>query len=55
MDKEQLEKGYQEIVDHYGDELPNYAHEPRRFLYYIKLMRWRRELEKLAVDSKPKG
>lgn len=51
MNNEQVEKTFQELVERYGREFPNYAHEPRRFLYYIRLMRWHKELQKLAVDS----
>lgn len=54
MDSEQVEKTFKELVDRYGDQFPNHAHEPRRFLYYIRLMRWNKELEKFSVDSKPK-
>ena len=54
MDNEQVEKTYKELVDRYGSELPNYVHEPRRFLYYVTITKWNRELEKLSVDSKPK-
>lgn len=51
MDNEQLEKNYKELVDRYGQDLPNPAHEPRKFLYYVRLMRWHKELLKRTVDS----
>lgn len=27
----------QEFIDMFGDSLPNYEHEPRKFLYYWQL------------------
>ena len=37
MTNEELEKFAKELVEHYGDNLPNPDHEPLRFQYYIKL------------------
>lgn len=54
MDNKQAEKTYKELVDRYGSELPNYVHEPRRFQHYVNIYSWNKQLEKLAVDSKPK-
>ena len=31
---------YQELVEHYGDDLANFEHEPRRFAHQIKLYRY---------------
>jgi hypothetical protein len=28
---------YQELVDLYGDKLPNFEHEPAQFAYLLKL------------------
>lgn len=54
MDSEETNKKYQEMVDHYGDQLPNYIHEPRRFEYYVRLMTWRKQIEMYTVDSQTK-
>ena len=37
MTNEELEKFAKELVEHYGDKLPNPDHEPKRFEYYVKL------------------
>lgn len=37
MQNEELEKIYQEMVDIFGDHLPNPEQEPIRFQYYVKL------------------
>ena len=34
---------YEEMVDHFGKDLPNPEHEPRRFAYYVKLLRYYKE------------
>ena len=37
MTDEEVLKLYDEMVEMYGDKLPNPEHEPRQFQYYIKL------------------
>ena len=37
---EELEKIYQEMVEIFGDHLPNPEQEPVRFAYYVKLYRY---------------
>ena len=37
MTNEELKKFAKELVEHYGDKLPNPDHEPKRFEYYVKL------------------
>jgi len=37
MTNEELETFTKELIEHYGDNLPNPDHEPLRFAYYIKL------------------
>jgi len=55
MDNEEVLEKFNQLVEQYGDQLPNHIHEPRRFSYYVRMTAWTKELEKLAVDSKPKG
>ena len=31
---------YNKLVEHYGDALPNFEHEPIRFAYYVKLYKY---------------
>ena len=40
MEKEELEKIHQEMVDIFGDHLPNPEQEPIRFAYYVKLYKY---------------
>jgi len=40
MTNEELEKIAQEMIEHYGDRLPNPEHEPLRFQYYVKLFKY---------------
>jgi hypothetical protein len=37
MTDEEVLKLYDEMVEMYGNKLPNPEHEPRQFQYYIKL------------------
>ena len=46
MEQEELIRSYEEMLSKYGDQFPNSTHEPRRFLYYVRLMRWQKELNK---------
>ena len=34
---------YNELVEHFGDSLPNFEHEPIRFAYYVKLHKYYKE------------
>jgi len=43
MTGEELEKVEQELVEMFGDNLPNDIHEPIRFAYYVKLYRYVKE------------
>jgi hypothetical protein len=54
MDNEQVRQRYEKLLEQYGDQLPCPTVEPRRFQYYVTLLNWKEQLEKLAVDSKPK-
>lgn len=37
---------YNELVEHYGDSLPNFEHEPRRFDAYVKMYLYYKERSK---------
>lgn len=37
MTDEEILKAYEEMVERWGDALPNPEHEPRRFAYFVKL------------------
>jgi len=45
MTNEELEKIAQEMIEHYGDRLPNPEHEPNRFAYYVKLFKYEKRLK----------
>lgn len=34
---------YEEMISHFGDQLPNPEHEPRRFAMCVKLLRYYKE------------
>ena len=55
MDNKEVQRRFSQLVERYGQELPNPLQEPRRFEYYVKLYTWHEELQKLVVDSKTKG
>jgi hypothetical protein len=40
MSSEELEKIYDEMVEIFGDNLPNPEQEPIRFAYYVKLYKY---------------
>lgn len=37
MTDAEIEQAVNEMIEMYGDALPNPEHEPRRFAYYVKL------------------
>ena len=43
MSDEEVLKLYQELEDHYGDNLPNFEHYPKQFTYCVKLYRYYKE------------
>lgn len=49
MTDEQIEAAYNEMVEMWGDKLPNPEHEPIRFGYYVRLYRYIKE--KQNVDG----
>lgn len=34
---------YNELVEHYGDDLANFEHEPRRFAYQVRIYQYYKE------------
>ena len=40
MTDEEIIKFYEELVEHFGDNLANFEHHPRQFAYQIKLYRY---------------
>lgn len=40
MTDEEVLKFYDELVEHFGESLANFEHEPRRFAYQVKLYRY---------------
>lgn len=40
MSDEEVLHHYQQMVEIFGDHLPNPEHEPIRFRYYVKLYRY---------------
>ena len=40
MTDQEIQKAYDEMVEMWGDKLPNYEHEPIRFAYYVRLYKY---------------
>ena len=40
MSEEEIVKMYNEMIELWGDKLPNHEHEPIRFAYYVKMFRY---------------
>jgi hypothetical protein len=38
-DKE-IEDAYNEMVEWWGDKMPNFEHEPLRFAYYVRMYKY---------------
>lgn len=55
MTNEQAMEMYEKLVERYGAQLPDPLQEPRRFEYYVKLYTWTEQVQKLVVDTQPKG
>ena len=43
MTDEEIIKMYEEMVNMWGDKLPNPEHEPIRFAYYVKMYKYLKE------------
>lgn len=43
MTDEEILKAYEDMKKEWGDNLPNFEHEPRRFAYYVKLWKYYKE------------
>jgi hypothetical protein len=37
MTDEEALKRYNELVEHFGDKLPNFEHHPRQFAYCVRI------------------
>ena len=44
--EEDLDASILEMLEKYSDQLPSLTHEPKRFLYYVNLFKWNKELRK---------
>ena len=40
MTDEEVLAFYNELVEHYGDALPNFEHEPKQFMQCVKMYRY---------------
>jgi len=40
MTDEEVIKFYEELVEHYGETLANFEHEPRRFQYQVTIYKY---------------
>jgi hypothetical protein len=40
MSDEEIIKTYDEMVELWGDKLPNFEHEPIRFTYYVRMFKY---------------
>ena len=45
------EQMYNEMVEIYGDKLPNLDQQPREFEYYVKLYKYRKFMEQQNVQE----
>jgi hypothetical protein len=43
MTDEEVLAFYDELVEYYGDKLPNFEHEPKQFMQCVKLYRYYKE------------
>jgi hypothetical protein len=43
MTNEEIENAYNEMVEMWGDRLPNPEHEPLRFAYYVRMWKYYKE------------
>ena len=40
MTSEEIEAAYNEMIELWGDKLPNFEHEPIRFEYYVRMYKY---------------
>lgn len=40
LSEEDLHRLYNRLVEEFGDKIPNPIHEPIRFMYHVKLLRY---------------
>lgn len=43
MTDEEIRKAYEEMLEIWGENLPNPEHEPIRFAYYVRMYRYYKE------------
>jgi hypothetical protein len=43
MTNEEIENAYNEMVEMWGNRLPNPEHEPLRFAYYVRMWKYYKE------------
>ena len=43
MTNEEIENAYNEMIEMWGDKLPNFEHEPLRFAYYVRMWKYYKE------------
>lgn len=40
MTDQEIQTAYEEMVEMWGDKLPNLEHEPIRFAYYVRMYKY---------------
>ena len=40
MTDQEIQTAYEDMVEMWGDKLPNFEHEPIRFAYYVRLYKY---------------
>jgi hypothetical protein len=40
MTDQEIQKAYEEMLEWWGDKLPNLEHEPLRFAYYVRMYKY---------------
>lgn len=55
MSDEEVLAFYNELVEHYGDKLPNFEHQPKQFMQYVKMYRYYKERRTQENDNDSNG
>ena len=45
MTEQEIETAYNEMLEMWGDKLPNFEQEPRRFAFYVKMWKYAKSKE----------
>jgi len=40
MTDQEIQKAYEDMIEMWGDKLPNYEHEPLRFAFYVRMYKY---------------